>query len=66
MVASCSDFSMIESPPVNENNTPTFTSPSARAPVWNTQGDVITVLEASNPFLRNLRLSIAITPLPIS
>src|SRR6201999_3548020 len=37
----------------------------ARAPVWNTHGEVITVLPASKPFLRNLRLSIAITPLPI-
>jgi hypothetical protein len=28
-VASCSDFSMIERPPVSENNTPTFTVPAA-------------------------------------
>src|SRR5882757_11380614 len=65
MVASCSDFSTIERPPVSENNTPTFPSPAALAPVWKTQGEVITVLEASKPFLRNLRLSIAITPLPM-
>ena len=30
-VASCSDFSMIERPPVSENNTPTLIVPAARA-----------------------------------
>jgi hypothetical protein len=64
MVASCSDFSMIERPPVSENRTPTFTSPAARAPVLKTNGDVINELPASNPFLRNLRLSTAIPTLP--
>src|SRR5438270_13848315 len=65
MVASCSDFSMVERPPVSENRTPTLISPAALAPVWKTHGEVITVLPASKPSLRNLRLSIAITPLPI-
>jgi hypothetical protein len=32
--------------------------------VLKTHGDVINELPASNPFLRNLRLSTAITPLP--
>src|SRR5579883_710717 len=66
MVASCSDFSMIERPPVSENSTPTLISPAARAPVLNTEGDVINAPPASNPFLRNLRLSTAITPLPMT
>src|SRR2546430_9016065 len=65
MVESCSDFSMIERPPVNEKRTPTLISPAACAPVWKTHGEVIAVPPASKPFLRNLRLSIAITPLPI-
>ncbi len=66
IVASCSDFSMIESPPVSENSTPTLISPAARAPVLKTQGDVISEPPASNPFFRNLRLSTAIlsSPLP--
>jgi hypothetical protein len=55
---------MIERPPVSENSTPTFTSPAARAPVLKTHGEVINELPASNPFLRNLRLSTAITALP--
>jgi len=64
IVASCSDFSMIERPPVSENKTPTLTSPAARAPVLKTHGEVISEPPASNPFFRNLRLSTAITQLP--
>jgi hypothetical protein len=56
---------MIERPPVSENSTPTLISPAARAPVLNTHGDVTTALPASSPFFRNLRLSTAITPLPV-
>jgi len=38
---------------------------TAFAPVWNPHGNAIAMPPASKPFLRNLRVSIAITPLPM-
>src|SRR3954451_19866389 len=66
MVASCSDFSTIDSPPVSENSTPTLISPAACAPVENTQGDVINAPPARAPPFRNLRLSTVIPHSPLA
>src|SRR4051812_2033261 len=66
MVASCSDFSTIDSPPVSENRTPTLISPAACAPVENTQGDVINAPPARAPPFRNLRLSTVIPHSPLA
>jgi hypothetical protein len=38
-VASASDFSTMDSPPVCENSTPTFTASAARAERWKKYGD---------------------------
>src|SRR5260363_420601 len=64
IVASCSDFSTIERPPVSENSTPTLISPAACAPVENTHGEVINAPPARAPLFKNLRRSTAIPHTP--
>src|SRR5258708_39056449 len=64
-VASWSDFSMIERPPVSENNTPTFNVPAARTGLLMMYGDASAPVVASRLPFKNLRRSIDIVTLPL-
>ena len=65
IVASCSDFSMIERPPVSENSTPTRMRLAGRSRSGREDRRGVASAAAPNtPACRNLRLSIAMIPLP--